>query len=92
MVPVNPVLPSCPETPLGLLDAQFGVGQPQYRVLKVLLSPEDNGRVTSRWRLSWLERIDILLGGSLWVQVLTFGDAIQPIKLLTEEPTPEDCA
>ena len=39
----------------------------------------------SRWKLSWLERVRILLTGYLWLTI--HGHAQPPVRLDTEEPT-----
>ena len=45
-----------------------------------------DGMVTIRWQLTWRERLDVLFGGCIWHQVLTFNRPLQPVKLVTECP------
>lgn len=51
---------------------------PAYRTIR--------GVVVSRWRLSWVERLRILLTGDLWLSTLTFNTALQPNRLDTRPP------
>ncbi len=37
--------------------------------------------VTTRWKPDWLERIRMLFGRSIRLQMLTFGEPLQPIKM-----------
>jgi hypothetical protein len=46
-----------------------------------------NGVVTSRWRLTWRERLRVLFGGSVYLQSHTFGRQLQPVALTLDEPT-----
>ncbi len=88
MTPTVPVLlNSAVESPV----TTFAKDQSQYKPLPALVSRDDNMRVTTRWRLSWRERLRILLTGNLWLQVLTYGNQLQPVKLLAAEPPIEDC-
>ena len=46
---------------------------------------------TCRMKLTWHERLSLLLHGNLWVQQLTFGHHYAPIKLHVSEPDIEEC-
>ena len=61
--------------------------QPEYETLPCYLAPD--GCVTIRWKLTWRERLSVLMTGSLWHQVLTFNHKLQPIKLTTDCPITE---
>jgi len=92
MTPQEPVLPSYPISDETLLQLTWGADQRQYRPLPALQSMSgSHGRMTTRWRLTWRERLEIFLGGNLWLQVLTFHERLQPLKPLTREPSPEEC-
>jgi hypothetical protein len=54
----------------------YGADQPEYLPLPAWA---DGHRVVTRWRLTWRERIVALFGRSLYMEVLTFGQPIQPI-------------
>ena len=45
-------------------------------------SNTDEGFVVSCWKLSWKERLMVLLTGKVWVCQLSFNKALQPISLL----------
>ena len=76
----------------GLRDATFAKDQAPYVPLPVIVSMEfESRRATSRWRMSWKDRIRALLFGDVYVQMLTFGRPLQPLKLLTKEPNPSEC-
>ena len=83
MKPVSPVLPAAPEC-MALKECVIGKDQPQYLPLPALVTSD--GMITSRWKLSWLERWLVLWRGSIWVQSLTFSQPLQPIKLSVYEP------
>lgn len=80
MKPVIPVRTTGKELPVVI----FAKDQPQYTSLPCYYSK--NGRVTTRWKLTWKERLRICLTGNLWLQVSTFKEPLQPVKLLTKCP------
>jgi hypothetical protein len=62
----------------------FAKDQKEYLPLPVYRDPA--GHVLSCWRLSWWERIKLLVTGRLWFVQMTFGDPLQPILPLTDKP------
>jgi len=62
----------------------YAKDQPEYLPLPCF--KEDDGTVITRWRLSWWERLQVLVGGSIWLSVLTFNRPLQPVKLETTCP------
>jgi hypothetical protein len=71
----------------------YAKDQPEYVPLPMWRGPE--GVRVSRWRLTWRERLQVLLGGSLWLTILTFegrcqfcGETrpLQPVRLETSCP------
>lgn len=58
--------------------------QPQYQPLPCLW--EKDGRVTSCWKISWKERLKILLTGKIWLSQLTFNEPLQPQLPLVDNP------
>jgi hypothetical protein len=58
--------------------------QPEYVPMPAHVAPD--GTVTCRWRLSFRERIRVLLRGEVWHQVLTFGQPLQPQSLTVNRP------
>ena len=79
MKPISPVIPG-----RNFPEVVFAKHQPEYLPLPAISNPE--GRVTTRWCLSWRERLQALWGGNVWLQVLTFNHPLQPVKLMTEPP------
>lgn len=84
MRPIEPPLPS--RTDLQVI--RLGQGQPEYFTLPICRDKE--GAYVSRWRLTWLERLHILLFGDLYLRTLTFGHPFQPVSLSTNEPAGEE--
>ncbi len=64
--------------------------QEQYETLPVVVGKLPYVPVTSRWTFSLEERIAISRGADLWLTQLTFGQALQPVKLSTEKPSKEE--
>lgn len=61
--------------------------QPEYLPLpahRFVNDPE--GRIACCWKLTWRERLAVLLTGTIWHQVLTFNKPLQPQMLTTEKP------
>lgn len=85
MIPATPVLLSSKAK-----EVLYAKDQPQYIPLPSVRS-SDGYMITSRWRLSWCDRLRVLLFGSMWLHVLTYGGAPQPIKLVCAEPSLGDC-
>lgn len=59
--------------------------QPPYAPLPAL-AVDDGQMLITRWKLSWLERLEILISGDLWLWVWTFGKPLQPVALETTMP------
>lgn len=63
-------------------ETTFAKDQPEYKQLPAVRF--DDGYVLTRWTLSWKERISLLLGGSVYLGILTFNNPLQPVKLTTD--------
>lgn len=72
-----------PTLPIEGTRVVYAASQPEYNPLPVWRKP--GGEVISRWRLSWRERLVVLLGRDLYVEVLTFGQPLQPIYMAFSE-------
>lgn len=83
MIPVSPVLIRDPEA-----ERLYAKDQPQYLTMPALRSQD--GIVTTRWKLSFRERLSVLLSGHVWLQLMTFNGAPQPSKILAKEPPIEE--
>jgi len=62
----------------------FAANQPEYNALPAFR--DSDGTVITRWKLSFRERLRILLHGDLWLWVLTFNNPLQPVVLETTPP------
>ncbi|MCU1350290.1 MAG: hypothetical protein JWO56_3320 [Acidobacteria bacterium] len=65
----------------------YGKDQPEYEPLPSLrISMEGTLGILTRWRLSWRERLRVLRTGDVYLQVLTGGQALQPVLVGAEPP------
>jgi len=64
----------------------FARDQEEYLNLPAHLSPDKDGEVISCWRLTFWERVRVLLTGRLWLRQLTFHRRIQPQLPQVERP------
>lgn len=87
MKPITPVLKSGipPSRKLVLEEVTYAKDQPQYNPLPVVKSQD--GHLTSRWKLSFLERVRILFCGDVYLRIHTFNKPLQPVKLTITEPS-----
>jgi hypothetical protein len=67
------------------------LGQNEYETLPGVVGNMPTRPFTSRWTFTDEERARIAAGGDLWLTQLTFGTALQPVILRTEEPSVADC-
>lgn len=68
----------------GLKLRLYAKDQPEYIPLPA--RSDESGRLVVGWKLSWTERIALLLRGRLYLQVLTFNRPLQPLKLTADAP------
>jgi hypothetical protein len=85
---VTPVLPSYN---VARHEIHIAKDQPEYNLLPAIVGTGGDVLMTTHWELTWRERIQILFGGSLWVQIMTFGYPVQPIKISVKEPPMSEC-
>lgn len=80
MIPASPVIP-------GLEEAEYKIAenQPEYNPLPALFRGHQ-GIVLTRWVMSEEERAIFLEKGEIFLQVLTFGNPLQPVSLSVESP------
>lgn len=81
MKPASPVAYDS-ETRWGISEIVYAKDQPQYLPLPALRWPD--GLVVSRWHPSWKERLLLILGGDVYLGLLTFNNPLQPIMLSTD--------
>jgi hypothetical protein len=76
--PVVPVLPGIAE----IDEVEWAKDQPEYNTLPAITYRENpQVPVTSRWKFTDLERKAIAEGADLYLTLLTFGVALQPVIL-----------
>jgi hypothetical protein len=81
---VKPVNVS-PSKPIDGGRVVYAADQPEYLSLPSWKRQGPDGRVVSRWRLTWRERLAALFGRDLYIEVLTFDHPLQPIFLTFSE-------
>jgi hypothetical protein len=70
----------------------YAKDQPEYQPLPALPVNDVAGTIITRWKLTWRERLAILFGRDVFLNVMTFGTPLQPVSLfigktpLHEEP------
>lgn len=67
-------------------DVVVGADQPEYIPLPAHRVGNHEGELVCCWRLTWSERLRLLLSGRLWHSILTFNDPLQPQRLSVEKP------
>lgn len=60
----------------------YAKDQPEY--LPLPAHKTDEGQVTSCWKLSFKERLQVLFSGKIFVVSLTFNNPLQPLRLATK--------
>ena len=79
MTPIDEVFPQT--TTLPITKAVLAEHQPEYARLPCAIVSDKRVPVLTRWRFSPEELQQILDGGDLVVQMLTFGNGFSPIAL-----------
>ncbi len=62
----------------------YAKDQPEYNPLPA--ERWKDGTVVSKWKFSWKERLNILFNGSIYLSILTFNNALQPVRLSIDRP------
>lgn len=83
---MTPITPDLPPT-MGWTPIVYAKDQPQYQPLPCVRDSSVEGRIITRWRLTWRERVQVLWRGDVWLHVLTFHRPLQPVVLETTTPT-----
>ncbi len=60
--------------------------QPEYLSLPAYVCGDTDGRIIFCWKMSLLERLEVLFIGKIWHEVFTFKGKLQPQKLGTIKP------
>ena len=65
----------------------YAKDQPEY--LPFHCYQDEEGCLTSCWKLSFKEKLKVLFSGKVWLQVLTFNKPLQPLRMQAENPLKE---
>lgn len=60
--------------------------QPEYNPLPAYQFNDKSERIVCCWQVTWKERLQVLLSGKIWHQILTFRQPLQPQLLTVEKP------
>lgn len=78
MQPIQPQVP-------GYDEFVIAKDQPEYIPLPAILVPvEGVATVVTRWRLTDEERAAVANGADIWLQIMTGGAPLQPIRIATD--------
>lgn len=77
MQPVSPVIKGYEET-------VYAKDRPEYVPLPSIREPD--GCVITRWQMTWRERLQAAMSGSVYLEVLTFNQPLQPLRMGTVPP------
>jgi hypothetical protein len=77
----SPIIPG-----LELFEVTYAEGQEQYRGLRALKSMRDNGAILTRWVLDSSQRDALVSGAELYLEILTFHQPLQPVRLMIGAP------
>ena len=69
------------------LFVNFAADQPEYHPLPARMH---NGIAYTRWRLTWRERLAVLFGRGIDIELMTFGRPLQPILPYVEGMEPKE--
>ena len=61
----------------------YAKNQAEYQQLPALKG--EDGTVISCWKLSWKEKIKLLITGKIWLAAMTFNNSLQPVFITTEK-------
>ena len=71
-------------------EAIYAKDQPQYLPLRTLRSNTPGRAVLSRWTLTAEQRKAVAAGADIFLELLTFGGPLQPIRLaVSDNPNPD---
>lgn len=73
------------------VNVAIGEGQKDYEILPAFLNPKDaHGTVIACFELTKEELSEISKSEKLWVQLLTFGNPLQPFLISVDSPFESD--
>lgn len=81
MNPASPVLPGQEHR-----ETVYAKDQPAYLPLPAIVMQGPEREVLTRWELTNEEKILLLSGGQIYLSIWTFGQPLQPIRLVVAKP------
>lgn len=63
----------------------FAKDQPEYQPLPALKLDTPEGEVITCWKLSWKERLRVLITGEIWLSLLSFNKPLTPSFMSTKK-------
>ena len=66
------------------VNCTFAKNQPEYLPLETY--KDEEGQVTSCWKMSFWECLKVLISGRIWITVMTFNKPLQPQKISVNDP------
>jgi hypothetical protein len=79
---MHPVSPVVGKRNYEAVETVYAKDQPEYQPLPSLRLPD--GKVLTRWKASWQERLRILFTGNVYLTMLTFNKKLQPVMVDTK--------
>jgi hypothetical protein len=70
----------------------FARNQSEFRKLPGIVSKQKDGAVLTRWRLAPEDRAALAAGADVFVEILTMGFALQPLRVSVGEGDSTDAA
>ncbi len=75
---------------LEAIEVVYARNQSEYNPLRSLISTDGTGRAVSRWTLTAEQRVAIAQGNDIFLELMTFHQPLQPIRIFLAGDTNED--
>lgn len=79
--PLSPVLPGLKHKEINLIAEADDI-----KGLPCLRFADREGTVLTAWKLTWRERLALILTGVVWIAQRTYWEEFQPVAILAEMP------
>lgn len=66
-------------------NVNFAKNQPEYLQLPAFKNDSQEGEVVSCWKLSFRERMRVLVKGEIWVSMMSFNKPLTPSLITTKK-------
>jgi hypothetical protein len=68
--------------PIPFIEANCIYAKTQRKYLPLPAYRQEDGTVTTCWKMGFLERLEVLLSGRVWLSVSTFNQPLQPLRMM----------